>query len=126
MSEGGFHKAPTVSLVSYPLNRQLGESLGVHTAIYKFTRIYNLHRSTRLTTSQDIHPYIQGTVFITFLQMLTTSRQCSHTWSIQPCLWAIQLHHHSMKRCDSSFSSSNCSKISTMFRQCLTINGIEL
>ena len=100
VSEGGFHKAPNMWLVSYPLNLQLGESLGVHTAIYKSTRIYNLHRSTRLTTSQDIHPYIwRGTVFITFPQMLaTTSRQCSYTQSIQPCPLAIRLHHHSVKR----------------------------
>ena len=106
VSEGGFHKAPNMWLVSYPLNLQPGESLGVHTAIYKSTRIYkNLHRSTRLTTSQDIHPYIwrvsntRGTVFITFPQMFAAiSRQCSYTRSTQPCQWAIRLHHHSMKR----------------------------
>ena len=61
----------------------------------------------------------------------TTSRQCSHTQSIQPYQWAIQLHLDYMEkehfpRCDSIFSSSICSKISTLFRQCLTINGIVL
>ena len=56
---GGFHKAPKHVNGELPIKSSARRNLGVHAAIYKSTRIYkNLHRSTRLTTSQDIHPYI--------------------------------------------------------------------
>ena len=79
---------------------------------YRILQVYkDLQESTRLTTSQ-IHPRswpkvsklwrvsnAKGTVFNTLPQMFATiSRQCSYTQSTQPCQWAVQLHHHSMKR----------------------------
>ena len=95
-SEGGFHKVPDTWLVSYPSNLDMS------------TGIYN---STRLTTSQILPrswPNVsllwrvsnkRGTMFNTSPQMLAAiSRQCSQTWSTQPCQWAIQLHPHSMER----------------------------